>query len=403
MQHSSMALFCDECGLANGPAATHCSACQRPLTRPASASTATPTASTNSALPSALEVTPGSAFAADGKDMTGELQPGTVLADTYQIREEIGRGGFSIVYRAIEVGDRKRQVAIKRIPLSRLTPAQIIDATETFNREVSMLKRFTGTRGVPKFYGHLVDPENWYLVMEYIRGETLEDRLQKRAGGYFDETTTVELGIKLAQIFYGLHMEQPPVIFRDVKPANIMLTPHGELYLIDFGIARNYTWGKAKDTTPLGSPGYAPPEQYGRAQTNRRTDIYGLGATLQTLVTGRDPLELAAGEPARNPQILMPEFRALLDEMLASDPEQRPVDMLHVQTRLENILQPPLPVGIDVDGQHVLQNAGNRQLFGCLVLLLSIFLFTALSLVSVWFGIIFLVLLACSAWLGRGP
>ena len=148
-----------------------------------------------------------------------------------------------------------------------------------------MLIRFTDTPGVPRFYGHLTDQENWYLVMEYIEGKTLEERLQKAPGGYFDEATTIEIGIKLARIFFKLHSDWPPVIFRDVKPANIMLTSNGELYLIDFGIARDFKLGKVRDTTPLGSPGYAPPEQYGRAQTDRRADIYGLGATLQTLVT----------------------------------------------------------------------------------------------------------------------
>ena len=292
---------------------------------------------------------------------TQDIQAGTILANSYQIQEEIGRGGFSIVYRATEVGEPDRQVAIKRIPLSTLTPSQVIDATETFNRELAMLTRFSGTPGVPNFYGHLTDQENWYLVMQYIKGETLEEALQKAPGGYFDEKKTIRIGSQLAQIFNELHTNQPPVIFRDVKPANIMLTPENELFLIDFGIARHFTWGKARDTTPLGSPGYAAPEQYGRAQTNRRADIYGLGATLQTLVTGRDPLELASGETSRNPQPPSPALRTLLDQMLAPDLTQRPIDMREVQTRLDNIVPPqteanPLPFRTSTRGLILLSS-----------------------------------------------
>lgn len=339
MQQSFLALFCDECGLANDPVATHCSACQQPLARGKSTSDIPSVAPVVVTPLPVREVTPGALFATDNQHATHHIGPGTILADCYQIQEEIGRGGFSIVYRATEVNDQSRQVAIKRIPLSALTPTQVIDATETFNREIAMLTKFSDTPGVPRFYGHLTDQENWYLVMQYIEGETLEASLQKAPGGYFDEEQTISIGIELAQIFNELHTHQPPVIFRDVKPANIMLTPAHELYLIDFGIARNFKWGKARDTTPLGSPGFAAPEQYGRAQTNRHADIYGLGATLQTLVTGRDPLELAAGEPPRNPQPPSLSLHALLDEMLAPDVTQRPVDMRNVQARLE-LMQP---------------------------------------------------------------
>ena len=336
MQQSSMTIFCEECGLANDASATHCAACQRPLSQVTSEPAATPPIEPVSiSPPPTREVVAGSLPEADQQTAPVEIKPGAILAECYQIKEEIGRGGFSIVYRAVEVGDQRRQAAIKRIPLSTLTPGQIIDATETFNREIAMLMRFDGMPGVPRFYGHLSDQENWYLIMQYIEGQTLEDCLQKAPGGYFDEAKTIDIGIKLAQIFNGLHTDHPPVIFRDVKPANIMLTPENELYLIDFGIARNFTFGKAKDTTPLGSPGYAPPEQYGRAQTDRRADIYGLGATMQTLATGRDPLELASGEPSRNPQPISPKLRALLDQMLSPKASQRPVDMLDVQTRLE--------------------------------------------------------------------
>jgi serine/threonine protein kinase len=140
----------------------------------------------------------------------------------------------------------------------------------------------------------------------------------------------------------GLHNVKQPVIFRDLKPSNIMLRPDRAFFLIDFGIARTFTPGKTRDTTPLGSPGYAPPEQYGRAQTDQRSDIYSLGATLQTLLTGYDPLELRSGQPSRNPQAPSRGLRKLLDAMLSPDASKRPADMARVKKRLEYILQRPL-------------------------------------------------------------
>jgi serine/threonine protein kinase len=127
------------------------------------------------------------------------------------------------------------------------------------------------------------------------------------------------------------------VIFRDLKPSNIMLTSQNEFFLIDFGIARNYTPGKARDTTPLGSPGFAPPEQYGRTQTDQRSDIYSLGATMQTLITGRDPQELRAGEPARNQKPPTRAMRKLLDDMLSPNSKERPWTMTRVVTLLEEV------------------------------------------------------------------
>ncbi|MGH2479313.1 MAG: serine/threonine protein kinase, partial [Ktedonobacteraceae bacterium] len=179
------------------------------------------------------------------------------------------------------------------------------------------------------------DTENWYLMMEYIQGQTLEEYQQKQPDGHLSESETAQIGQNLARIlqnlhqFFGMH-----IVFRDVKPANIMITPDRKLYLIDFGITRIFKQGKRKDTTPLGSPGYAPPEQYGRAQTDGRADIYSLGVTLQTLHTGRDPLDLAQGEPARNPRQLSRPFHTLLTAMLEADAARRPTTMQEVSQRL---------------------------------------------------------------------
>lgn len=298
--------------------------------------------------PAVLEVTPGPLFLPErqGKHPSKvcDFRPGSVLAGRYQIQEEIGRGGFSVVYRALDQTEF-RQVAIKRIQLNQLSARQIIDATETFNREVATLPLFKAVPGVPAYYTHLTDTENWYLVTRYIEGQTLEDYLQQASGGYLAEKETLELGLGLADLVHTLHTSKPQVIFRDLKPANIMYTPDNRLFLIDFGIARFYTPGKKKDTTPLGSPGYAPPEQYGSAQTDQRSDIYSLGATLQTLLTGRDLLELREGQPSRNPTPPSRGLRKLLAQMLASEAAQRPKDMLRVKRQLEYIFYRPFATG----------------------------------------------------------
>src|SRR5438128_11181862 len=127
--------------------------------------------------------------------------------------------------------------------------------------------------------------------MEFIEGETLEEYLNKASRGYLPLIEALDIGMQLCTVLDYLHTRFPPIIFRDLKPANIMRTANGHLYLIDFGIARHFKPGQSRDTMALGSPGYAAPEQYGRAQTTPRADIYSLGVMLQQLLTGNNPTQ----------------------------------------------------------------------------------------------------------------
>jgi serine/threonine protein kinase len=274
--------------------------------------------------------------------MDASLRPGTILERRYRLLARIGEGGYGMVYKA---RDRRKLlsklVAIKVITLAALSPAEQIESTDTFNREIAMLSGLSH-RNLPRICDQFTDPEHWYIVMDYIDGLTLEEFLTHYPNGRMPLGLTTTIAVILCDVLSYLHHRRPAIIFRDVKPGNIMLTSWGHLYLIDFGIARRYRVGQAHDTGPLGSPGYAAPEQYGRMQTTAQADIYGLGATIQTLLTGKEPLEIRLqGIP---PDVRLPgKLRALINSMMESDPGRRPVSMAEVKRALIDLGLPTTP------------------------------------------------------------
>ena len=205
-----------------------------------------------------------------------------------------------------------------------------------------MLSRLSH-RNLPRIYDHFTDATHWYIVMQYIEGETLEVYLKRAKGGHLPLKKVRAIGVQLSNVLSYLHAQTPPIIFRDVKPANIMRTRRGRLYLIDFGIARHFNRDKKRDTGPLGSPGYAAPEQYGRAQSTAKTDIYGLGVTLQTLLTGKEPLDdEPATAPTGKPHPTSQHLQQLLNQMQTADSFWRPHTMWDVKKRLL-LIQPGNP------------------------------------------------------------
>lgn len=259
---------------------------------------------------------------------------GSLLAGRYRILAKVGEGGFAAVYKARDTQGRRRVVAIKQIDLGGLRPRQIIEATDSYNREVGILSRLSH-RNLPRIYNHFADSTHWYVVMDYIKGETLEDFLKRAKGGHLSLRQVRAIGVQLSNVLYYLHSQTPPIIYRDVKPANIKRTRWGRLYLIDFGIARRFDPEKKRDTGPFGTPGYAAPEQYGQAQSTAKTDIYGLGATLQSLLTGKEPLDDdGAAPPAGKPDPVWQQFQRMLDEMQRKDSFWRPHTMWDVRKRL---------------------------------------------------------------------
>lgn len=218
---------------------------------------------------------------------TGQLRSDMVLENRYLILKTLGRGGMGAVYLALDQRLNNSAVAIKEMSTSAIGPGSLQSAINSFKQEASMLisLRHPALPRVLDFFP--AGQDRWFFVMDYIEGVTLQEVLQQK--GPLPESQVVPWARQIADILSYLHAQNPPVIFRDLKPSNIMLTHDGKIKLIDFGIARHFNPGSAADTAAFVSRGFAPPEQYGSNQTDPRADIYSLGATMHALLTGLDP------------------------------------------------------------------------------------------------------------------
>ncbi len=219
---------------------------------------------------------------------TGLLPPDTLIRERYQIIEKLGQGGMAAVYKVKDLEKRGALRAIKEMSQAALKDSEREQAIANFHAEAELLRTLDHP-GLPKFYEQFEQDDRYYLVMEFIDGETLETRQEKAGNKALPEAEVMEWARQLCSVLTYLHERRPPIIFRDLKPGNIMLSKDGKIKLIDFGIARIFRRDKTHDTQVLGTPGYAPPEQYGKGQTDPRSDVYALGVTLHQLLTGYDP------------------------------------------------------------------------------------------------------------------
>ena len=212
---------------------------------------------------------------------------GEIVDGKYEILREIGRGGMSVVYLAMDKRLNK-QWAIKEFRKDKDDASKQV-ALKALLDEANLMKKLDHPT-LPRIVDIINLQTSVYIVMDYIEGESLNKVLD--AYGAQPQEAVIEWAKQLSDVLDYLHTQNPPVIYRDMKPANIMLKPDGTVRLIDFGIAREYKEGKAGDTEAIGTRGYAAPEQFGgRGQTDARTDIYSLGVTLYHLVTGQNPAE----------------------------------------------------------------------------------------------------------------
>lgn len=218
---------------------------------------------------------------------TGRLAPNAQLHVNYEILATVGQGGMAAVYKAREL-TTGATVAIKEMSQEGLPPDELKEALASFTFEADTLRRLRHAN-LPRVYERFAEHFRQYLVMDFVEGQTLEQRLQAAGGNPLPEAEVLGWARQICEVLTYLHSQRPPIIFRDLKPANVMVTRTGHIYLIDFGIARVFAPGRSRDTQVLGTPGFAPPEQYGKAQTDPRADIYALGCTLYQLLTAYDP------------------------------------------------------------------------------------------------------------------
>ena len=198
----------------------------------------------------------------------------------YFLTRLIKTGGQAVIFEAID-DSSNRSYAIKEIMLP-LDPERTVEAFQRCAIEARLLATLAHP-GIPRFYGSLIDNGRVYIVMDYVRGTDLEDILRQR--GMLDEAAVLTIANQVCDILHYLHSQANPVIFRDVKPSNIMYDSDGTVTMIDFGIAR---FTNSQRGSIMGTPGYAPPEQY-RGDISPSADIYALGATMHHLLSGRDP------------------------------------------------------------------------------------------------------------------
>lgn len=212
---------------------------------------------------------------------------GTVIEGKYEILKLIGKGGMSQVYLAMD-NNLNKQWAIKEIVKeARNRNNEVI--VQSAIAEANMMKKLDHPC-LPRIVDIINRDNVIYVVMDYIEGEPLSKVLQQ--DGAQPQEVVLEWAESLCGVLEYLHSQNPPIIYRDMKPANVMLQPNGNVKLIDFGIAREYKEQNLEDTVSLGTKGYAAPEQFGgRGQTDARTDIYCLGVTLYHLLTGQNPCD----------------------------------------------------------------------------------------------------------------
>ena len=305
---------CTRCGAMNRPAARFCSGCGAILSQAAPVGAASP------------------------------LAVSAVVQGRYRVLNLLGRGGMGAVYLVEDARVFGKRWALKELLDALLPPADRAQAIQQFEIEAKMLVRLSHPN-LPAIVDYFSEGGRQYLVMEYIDGETLEAVLAK-AASFLPEAQVTAWAMQLCDVLAYLHSQKPPVIFRDLKPDNIMLTQAGVIKLIDFGIARSFRQGQTKDTQIMGTPGFAAPEQYGSGQTDARSDIFSLGATLHRLLTCHDP----ASQPFALPRCkaLNGSVSAQLDAVISKATERTPGQRYQTALEMKQALLPPTAAPVKV-------------------------------------------------------
>jgi len=263
------------------------------------------------------------------------LNANEIVGGRYKVVKPLGGGGMKLVYLAEDLRLASRQCALAEMVDSFTSPDMQQQAVAAFQREADMLAQLSNEH-IPRVFDRFSEQNHHYLVMEYIGGNTLEETLRSHSGK-LDEARVIDIALQVLDTLIYLHGLVPAVVYRDLKPSNVMLTPAGQAKLIDFGIARFFQPHSA--ATMIGTQGYAPPEQY-RGKPETRSDIYALGATMHHALSGRDP---TTEPPFSFPPLLKaagdvdPRLAALVDSALAYDLERRIPNAAEFKRRLLEI------------------------------------------------------------------
>lgn len=263
------------------------------------------------------------------------LETGSLLDGKYKILNVIGRGGMSVVYLAINERANKTW-AVKEVRKDGSCGPEVF--RQGLIAETEMLKKLDHPN-LPSVVDVIDQEDSFIIVMDYIEGKSLLDLIEE--SGPQPAERVVGWALQLCDVLGYLHSRQPPIIYRDLKPSNVMLRPGGQLALIDFGTAREYKYSGEEDTAWLGTRGYAAPEQFGTlGQTDGRTDIYNLGATVYHLITGLSPADThyeiqQVGE-------LLPELKGsgmekVISKCCRSDPRDRYQNCAELMYALEHV------------------------------------------------------------------
>ena len=215
-----------------------------------------------------------------------QLKPGDVLQDRYEVQDILGVGGMGTVYRARDTNFKAiRLVAIKEMISQINDPLVRKKIYLNYERESNILATLRH-QSIPRIYDYFMRNDRAYLVMEMVMGKDLEEILSESVN-FFPEATVIGWAIEVCDVLHYLHSNEPEqIVFRDIKPSNIMVTPSNHIMLIDFGIAKLFD--PNQKNTMIGTQGYSPPDQY-RGEATPKVDIYALGATMHHLLTLRDP------------------------------------------------------------------------------------------------------------------
>ncbi len=253
-------------------------------------------------------------------------------SEQYRFRQFLGQGGMGVIYLAEDKQHQDTLCVIKQLILSSASEHDQLEGIRLFKREVQVLQSLNHP-GIVHFLGsHASTDGQYFLVMDYVPGKTLENIVKEQ--GKFSSQATVEIAIQCSEILEYLHRHNPPIIYRDLKPSNIMLKPDGQVVFIDFGIARSFQ--PRESATRVISAGYSPPEQY-FGKPELRSDLYALGATMFYLLTAVKPQPLITSAASNFNKSVMPSLDQLIKRLTAHAPEDRPESAQTVRYELYHI------------------------------------------------------------------